>query len=85
VVSGQSRHTGQISSIHSMAGRNTERNRKNSHKYMAERLIQLQDFFFFDHRVVYSVPVLMSTAGSQLSKSRKWILAQELAGLIEGA
>jgi len=58
-----------------------------SHKYMAERLVQTQDFFlsffFFKDGTVYSEPGLMAADGSHLSQRGKCILAQELAGLVE--
>ena len=38
---------------------------------------------FFDHEAVYSAPGLRSADGYHLSQRGKWILAQELAGLVE--
>ena len=40
-------------------------------------------FGFFDHGVIYLAPGLMAAEGCHLSLRGKWILAQELAGLIE--
>ena len=54
---------------------------------MAESPMLSEDYLFIylfiDNGVVYSVPVLMSADDSYLSQRGKWILAQELAGLIE--
>jgi len=56
---------------------------------MAERLVPLQEFCcflgFFDHGTVYSAPGLMAADGAHLPQRGKGILAQELAGLVEGA
>ena len=38
---------------------------------------------FFDHGAVYSAPGLRSADGDHLSQRGKWILAQELEGLVE--
>jgi len=40
---------------------------KPTHKYVADRLVQSQEFWFFDYGVVYRVPVLMAAHGSHLS------------------
>jgi len=47
--------------------------------------VQTQEFWFFDRGVVYSAAGLRSADGSHLSQRGKWILAQELAGLVERA
>ena len=50
---------------------------------MAERPVQIQEFWLFDHGAVYLAPGLMAVGGSHLSQRGEWILAQELAGLTE--
>ena len=49
--------------------------------------MQLQEFsflFFFFFVMGWFEPGLMVTDGSHLSHRGKWILAQELSGLVEG-
>ena len=50
---------------------------------MAQKLVQTQEFWFFDHRAIYSAPGMMAADGSSLSLRGKGILVEELAGLIE--
>jgi len=44
-----------------------------------------RNFGFFDHGAVSLAPGLMTADGSHPSLKGKWIPAQELAGVIEGA
>ena len=44
-----------------------------------------QGFGFFNHGLVYRMPDLLASDGMHLSQSRKRILEQELAGLIDRA
>ena len=74
-----------FSSIPAVAGSGTERTRKAHLINMWLRgWCQHRNFVFFDRGALYSAPSLMATDGS-LSLWGKWILAQELAGLIERA
>jgi len=50
---------------------------------MAQKLVQTQEFWFFDHGAIYSAPGMMAAEGSTLSLRGKRILAEELTGLIE--
>jgi len=75
-----------VSSIPSVAGKSTERDRET---HLINRW--LRDWCcwwnsgFFDHGEVYMTPGLLATDGVQLSRRGKRILAHEVAGLIERA
>jgi len=73
-----------FSSIPSVAGKNTERDRKT---HLINRWLRdwcrWWNFDFFDHGEVYTAPDLLATDGVQLSPTGKRILAHELAGLVE--
>jgi len=75
-----------FSSIPSVAGKNTERDRKT---HLLNRWFRgcwyWQNFGFFDHEEVYMAPGLLVTDGVQLSQRGKRILVHELAGLIKRA
>jgi len=75
-----------FSSVPSVAGKDTERNRKT--RLINRWLIgwcHRRNFGFFDHGEVYTAPGLLATDGVQLSQRGKRILTHELAGLIERA
>jgi len=75
-----------FSSILSVAGNSTERDRKT---HLANRWLRdwchWSNFGFFDHGEVHTAPGLLATGRSQLSQRGKRILGHELAGLIERA
>jgi len=73
-------------SIPAVAGRDTERSRK-THliNTWLRGWCKHKNFGYFNHGMVYSAPGLMAVDGSHLSQRGKWILAQELAGLVERA
>ena len=75
-----------FSSISSVAGRHTERNRKTHLMNVWLRgWCQRWNFGFFNHGAVYMAPGLLETDRVHPLKRGKMILAQELAGLIERA
>ena len=75
-----------FSSIPTVSGRGAERTQKAHLIYTwLRRSCQPRNFAFFDHGALYSAPGLITADGSHLSLRGKWILAQELAGLIERA
>jgi len=71
-----------FSSIPSASGKDTERSRKTHLIHTWLRGWCKCKNFFLDHGEVYLAPGLMVQNGSHLSQRVKWILAQELAGLI---
>jgi len=75
-----------FSSIPSVAGKSTERDRKT---HLINRWLRdwcsRWNFGFFDHREVYRAPGLLVTDGVQVSQRGKWVLAHKLAGFIERA
>jgi len=75
-----------FSSTPSVAGKNTERDRKT---HIINRRLRGQcckwNFDFFDYGEVYTAPGLLETDGVQLSQRGKRILAHEFAGLIKRA
>jgi len=74
-----------FSSVPSVAGKNTGRDRKT---HLINRLrdwCHLWNFGFFDHGEVYTATGLLATDGVQRSQRIKRILAHKLAGLIERA
>ena len=75
-----------FSSIPSVAGKYTERNRKT---HVVNTWLRgwcpRRNFGFFDHGEVYTAPGLLATDGIQLSQRGKRILAPEMVGLIERA
>ncbi|XP_066858120.1 uncharacterized protein [Anser cygnoides] len=73
-----------VSSVPSVAGNGTERTRK-AHliNTWLRDCCHHRNFGFFDHGALYLAPGLIAADASPLSPSGKWILAQELAGLIE--
>jgi len=75
-----------FSSIPSVAGKNTERDRKS---HLINRWLRdwchWWNFGFFDHGEVYMAQGLLATDGVQLSQRGTRILAHKLAGLIERA
>ena len=75
-----------FSSIPSLAGNSTERDRKTHlvHRWLRDWCHQ-SNFGFFDHGEVYTAPGLLATDGVQLSQRGKNILAHELEGLIKKA
>jgi len=75
-----------FSSIPSVAGKNTEWDRKTHliNRWLRDWCRQW-NFSFFDHGEVYTAPGLLVTDGVQLSQRGKRILAHELVGLIERA
>ena len=75
-----------FSSIPTVAGKDTERNRK-THliNTWLRGWCHRRNFGFFDHGEVYTAPGLLVTDGVQLSHRGKRIMAHELAGLIERA
>ncbi|KFR02209.1 hypothetical protein Y956_05133, partial [Nipponia nippon] len=75
-----------FSSIPSVAGRHTERNRKTQLiNTWLRGWCQQWNFGVFSHGAVYMAPGLLETDGVHLLQRGKRILAQELAGLIERA
>jgi len=74
-----------FSSIPMVTGRGTDRTWK-AHliKPSLRGWYQHRNFVFFDHEALYLAPSLMA-ADRSLSLRGKWILGQELAGLIERA
>jgi len=75
-----------FSSIPSVAGNSTERDRKTHlvNKWLRDWCHQ-PNFGFFDHGEAYTAPGLLATGRVQLSKRGKRILGHELARLIERA
>ena len=73
-----------FSSIPSMVGKDTERIRK-THLINTWLRGWCNHKNSFDHGAVYSAPGLMAVDGFHLSERGKWILSQELAGLVERA
>jgi len=75
-----------FSSVTSVAGKSTERNRKTHliNRWLRDWCRQW-NFDFFDHGEVYMTMDLLATNGVQLSQREKRILAHKLAGLIERA
>ena len=74
------------SSIPSVAGKYTERNRKTHLVNMWLRgWCHQWNLGFFDHGEVYIAPGLLATDGFQLSQRGKRILAHKMVGLIERA
>ncbi|KAM9663018.1 uncharacterized protein ACIBXB_016421 [Morphnus guianensis] len=75
-----------FSSVPSVAGKYTERNRKTHlvNTWLRD-CCHWWHFGFFDHGEVYTAPGLLATDGVQLSQRGKRILAHEMAGLIERA
>jgi len=75
-----------FSSIPSVAGKNTERDRKT---HLINRWLRdwccRWNFGFFDHGEVYMAQGLLATDGVRLSQRGKRILAHELVGLIKRA
>jgi len=75
-----------FSSIPSVAGKNTEMDRK---AHLINRWLRdwcrQWNFGFFDHGEIYTALGLLATDGVQLSQSGKTIPAHQLAGLIERA
>jgi len=75
-----------FSSIPSVAGKSTERDRKT---HLMNRWLRhwcrQWNFGFFDHDEVYRATGLLVTDGVQMSQRGKRILAHELAGLIKRA
>ena len=72
--------------IPTMAGKDTETTRK-AHliNTWLRGWCKCKSFGFIDHVAVYSAPGLRSADGYHVSQRGKWILAQELAGLVERA
>jgi len=75
-----------FTSIPSVAGKNTERDRKTHlmNRWLRDWCHRL-NFGFFDHGEVYTAPGLLATDGFQLSQRGESILAHELVGLIKRA
>jgi len=73
-----------FSSIPSVAGKSTERDRKT---HLINRWLRdwchRWNFCFFDHGEVYMAPGQLATDGVELSPKGKRILAHDLSGLIE--
>ncbi|KFW72624.1 hypothetical protein AS28_04863, partial [Pygoscelis adeliae] len=75
-----------FSSIPTVAGKHTERNRR-THliNTWLRGWCRRRNFGFLDHGEVYTAPGLLATDGVQLSRRGKRVIAHELAGLIERA
>ena len=73
-----------FSSIPSVVGKDTENSRK-THLINTWLRGWCNHKNSFDHGAVYSAPGLMAVDGFHLSERGKWILSQELAGLVERA
>jgi len=75
-----------FSSIPSVAGKNTERDRETHliHRWLRD-WCYWWNFGFFDHGEVYKTLGLLATDGVQLSQRGKRIVPHEPAGLIKRA